>query len=869
MTDLQLHQFPFGNQLDHLGGKAANLARLQTLGFQAPPFVVISHDFLQKLLPAHNDPHSALAFIKSFQFPENWKDTILEAFGPEPAAYFAVRSSGLAEDGTENSFAGQFKSELYVTPSGLLEAVRTVWLSAFEERVLSYAKEKQLTWRGEISIIIQEMIPAETAGVGFGLHPTEGWRDAVVISAVYGLGEGLVSGALDADTYVVRHGQIDKNIATKDEGFFYNPSAGKVTTKAISSDQQNIAALEDAQILELAQTIQQLNQALGRPQDIEFAYAQHQGRRQLFLLQTRPVTGLERLPDRSAHRIVWDNSNIIESYPGVTTPLTFSFIIKMYEAVYRQMGDIMGVPEQVLDKNREVFANMLGLLRGRVYYNLEGWYRALAMLPGYKVNARYMETMMGVKERFDVPEETTSAWQAWSRLIWSVLKMLGLLFRLSSDRKQFKQTLDAIIAEYRVLDFDNMPPDAAMRRYLHFEQFLLKKWKAPLVNDFFAMIYFGILKKTCTGIAPDNPSLHNDLLAGSHDIISTEPFRRILAIATSIHQHPETKVFFLQNTAEHVWQNLGRFPDIHRLVIQYLDDFGERTVGELKLETITYTQHPASFIAILQSYAKQPLPSRASFDETAVRREAESKVRQAYRLKPLKKWFFFGLLKRTRSLVSSRENLRYERTRGFGVVRRIFCGIGKQFAAEGILAAPRDIFYLTKEEIFDFIKGTAVQINLRELVSQRKAEYAVFEQEQPLPERITTFGTVYHGNDFRQVVQAPASDGPEDANLLKGLGCSAGIVRARVRVVRNPDELSSLEGDILVTSSTDPGWVALFPSASAILVERGSLLSHSAIVSRELGIPCVVGISGLLNRVKTGDLVEMNGTSGEVRVLDT
>ena len=235
----------------------------------------------------------------------------------------------------------------------------------------------------------------------------------------------------------------------------------------------------------------------------------------------------------------------------------------------------------------------------------------------------------------------------------------------------------------------------------------------------------------------------------------------------------------------------------------------------------------------------------------------------------MKKWFFFGLLKKTRSLVSSRENLRYERTRGFAVVRRIFCGIGKQFAAEGILAEPRDVFYLTKEEVFDFIKGTSVQINLRALVAQRKAEYAVFEQEQPLPERITTFGTVYHGNDFRQVVQAAPIDGaPEDANLLKGLGCSAGIVRARVRVVRNPDELSSLEGDILVTSSTDPGWVALFPSASAILVERGSLLSHSAIVSRELGIPCVVGISGLLNRLKTGDLVEMNGTSGEVRVLD-
>jgi pyruvate,water dikinase len=868
MQKIEVLAHPTLLDLPRLGGKAANLWHLQQLGCRVPPFVVIPHDSLSALLPQNVDFEGIKNFIAQFQFSENLVSEILAHFPPNTSKlqtpnfqFFAVRSSGLAEDGTENSFAGQFETLLYVPSEGLAEAIRRVWSSAFGARVEAYSRERGVAWSGEISVIVQAMVPAEVAGVGFGVHPTEGWRDAVVLSAVYGLGEGLVSGELNADTFVVRGGSIEKTIVEKANGLFYSVENQKVVLQKIEKTLQGAPTLSDAQTLETVALLRHLSRELGRPQDIEFAYAEGQ----LYLLQTRPVTHLSRLPDRSAHRIVWDNSNIIESYPGVTTPLTFSFIIRMYEAVYRQMADIMGVPATVVERNQSVFANMLGLLRGRVYYNLESWYRALAMLPGYRVNARFMETMMGVKERFDLREgeSSVSPLRAWARLLWSVFRMLGLLLGLPAERRRFKQVLDSIIADYQQLDFDTMCPDEAMRRYFFFENFLLKKWKAPLVNDFFAMIYFGALKKQCAKISPQNPSLHNDLLAGSHDIVSTEPVRRILAIAAALHADPAARAFFVENDARHVWKNLGQFPQIQGLVQDYLRAFGERTVGELKLETITYNQNPAAFVAILQSYAQQPLPARAAHDEAAIRRRAEAEVGAALRFSPLKKWLFGWLLRRTRTLVSSRENLRYERTRGFGVVRRIFVGIGRQFAAEGILDDARDIFYLSKEEIFNFIQGTAISQHLRETVRLRKAEFEAYTTEPPLPERITTFGTVYHANDLRAAslqMAAPASEGA----VLYGLGCSAGIVRGRVRVLSRPDELRSLEGDILVTASTDPGWVALFPSAAAILVERGSLLSHSAIVSRELGIPCVVGISGLLARLKTGDVVEMNGTTGEV-----
>ncbi|MBL7825136.1 MAG: hypothetical protein JNJ57_00790 [Saprospiraceae bacterium] len=862
MKTIEILKPPFLLDRKRLGGKGANLASLLDLGFDVPPFVVIPADCLSEIMPQKHEIETTISFIRAYKFPAEMLDAVEAAFDHARTKLFAVRSSGLAEDGAKHSFAGQFKTELFVEFDQIAEAVRSVWLSAFESRVLHYASERRLAWAGEISIIIQEMVDAKIAGVGFGVHPTEGWRDASVISAVYGLGEGLVSGELDADTFTVRDGKIDRQIVDKTKGMFFDRHQKKLSLQPVPAGLVSKPSLTDEQVFELNALIQKLNRRLGCPQDIEFAFSDAQ---KLYLLQTRPVTGLELLPDRSAHRIVWDNSNIIESYPGVTTPLTFSFIIKMYEAVYRQMAEIMGVPEKVRESEREVFANMLGLLRGRVYYNLEGWYRALAMLPGYQVNARFMETMMGVKERFDIPAQKSGGFQSWARLIWSVFKMLGLLFGLNRSRSQFKKVLDGIIAEYKKLDFDRMRPEESMRRYLYFEQFLLKKWKAPLVNDFFAMIYFGLLKKSAAKIDPNHIGLHNDLLAGSHDIISTEPFRRIMAISKVIHSNSEARTFFLENQANTIWQEISRFPEIEQRVHAYLDDFGERTVGELKLETITYAQQPSNFISILQSYARQPLPERQPYDETEVRSRAEAAVNHYYRFSPFRKWFFYGLLKKTRKLVSSRENLRYERTRGFGVVRRIFSGIGRQFASEGMIESQRDIFFLTKEEIFDFIKGTSVHSDIRSLIKDRKNTYLNYENEPPLPERITTFGTVYHANRFDAVTVTKSTD---SSSVLKGLGCSAGVVRGRVRVVRTPDELESLQGDILVTSSTDPGWVTLFPSAGAILVERGSLLSHSAIVSRELGIPCVVGITGLLSMVKTGDLVEMNGTTGEILILN-
>lgn len=841
------------------GGKADKLFLLKKLGFRVPAFVVIPAEVYLEATGDSSDRNKAIA---DYIFPESFLESIASCL-PD-VRYFAVRSSSLDEDGNAHSFAGQFETFLYVPKERLIENIKQVWCSAHSERVSAYRESHAIEASQGIAVIVQEMIDADVAGVGFGINPVTGNRKEKVISAVYGLGEGLVSGELNADTFTIGERDVRKTIVRKTQQIKQNLETGGTSQTEVLPELQEKSCLSDTQLQQLNAALDILFLNQHRYQDIEFAFNGDE----LYLLQTRPVTTAQQLADSSGQHIIWDNSNIIESYPGVTTPLTFSFITKVYEAVYRQFAQLMGVSENDVEENSGTFANMLGLINGRVYYNLLSWYQALAMLPGYSINAAFMEKMMGVKERFelkDLPKRSKLSERL--RVLNMVRILLKNLRSLPKMREDFVRDFNATMKTYSAIDFNTKNAGELMNLYLSFEKTLLKKWKAPLVNDFFAMIYFGVLQKLVLNYKIDeHGTLHNDLMCGAKDIISTEPIRRCLAIAGSIQKDETAKQRFLTGTEEelHHWHlNKQLPPEISTQIDDYLTLFGNRCVGELKLETITYTQDPAAFFRILKSYVMQGVTAESTRNtvEQDLRQAAETNVKRALKNKPFKNMIFQYVLKRARVLVSSRENLRYERTRAFGVVRELFCSIGHRFYAEGLIHDPRDIFFLTKEEIFDYIKGTSVNNDLKALVAMRKQQFSAFET-QTTAERIDTRGTVYTGNDFFKQRHTDMLTGD-----LKGLGCCPGRVKAKVQVVRHPSEVKHLNGDILVTSSTDPGWVTLFPTASGILVERGSLLSHSAIVSREMGKPCIVGITGLLDRLKTGDEVEMDGATGEIRII--
>jgi pyruvate,water dikinase len=293
----------------------------------------------------------------------------------------------------------------------------------------------------------------------------------------------------------------------------------------------------------------------------------------------------------------------------------------------------------------------------------------------------------------------------------------------------------------------------------------------------------------------------------------------------------------------------------------------------LKLESPTLHDDPLPLLRAIGQLAEHQALSvsrmtakpvtRESDHVGGVRTQAEQRVRDAMANFPLRRRIFWWVLRQARKRVRDRENLRFARTQVFGRARHIFVELGRRFYSAGALADARDVFYLNVDEILGFVEGTATSITLHELAALRKAEFARYQALPALAERFVTYGAVYEGNTFQGVspVQAQFSDGDE----RQGIGCCAGAVRGRVRVVTDPLSVVLAPGDILVAERTDPSWILVMPAAAGLLVARGSLLSHTAIVARELGIPAIVGLAGVTQWLQDEDEVEFDGATGVVR----
>jgi pyruvate,water dikinase len=847
-----------------IGGKGYNLMRMDGMKMPVPKWEVVPQKVIASILDQKElSNEKALQLIDDYQFEASFTAEIKEAFGNTSDKLFAVRSSALQEDGVSASFAGQFATFLYVKAADIPAKIKAIWKSTLNDHVVTYYKENKLTHSFAIAVLVQEMIDPEVSGVAFGINPTSGNPEEHVICSVYGVGEGLVSGELDADTFIIEHKKIkSQEIANKVKQLGKNEKGGTIQAD-VPIPQQLVPSLSPEQLTLISEKLSQLGNEYQHPQDIEFAFANDQ----FYLLQTRPVTSTY----PRGEKIIWDNSNIVESYPGVTTPLTFSYLLGGYKNVYLQLAQIMGAAEKTLQENTFVFSNMLGLINGRVYYNLLSWYKVLALFPGYSINARFMENMMGVKERFELPpNKNTNKLTAWLRVLVMLVQIAKNLFTIKKQTKTFLEKINEIIQDFKKTDLSKMSAYELMELHRSIDKALLMNWKAPLVNDSFAMVWFGKLQKIIEkNKLGENPNLHNDLMCGNSDIISVEPVHRSLKIATIVAHDEKLKHLFITEDASTIWkafQEEGFHPELFQEVENYIEDFGDRCVGELKLETISYAQDPTLLIHMFKNLVVQGITvdSMKASVEMKIREEAEEEVKKSLKGKPFLAMKFNKTLKKARYFVSNRENLRYDRTRVFGMTRTLFMAIGNNFKKAGLLNDERDIFYLTMPEIFAFIEGTSICNKLKELTELRKVEYTAYS-EMPTPtERIVTYGNVNEGNDFYQPFNEEVAAGD-----LKGIGCCPGIVKSRVQVIHHPSEVENLNGDILVTTSTDPGWVTLFPSASAIIVERGSLLSHSAIVSREMGIPCIVSVGGVLKRLKTGDVVEMDGRKGSIKIMST
>jgi len=810
--------------------------------------------------------------------PSELEDKISEALLTLPKGvddFYAVRSSVVGEDAAAASFAGQMDSELFQKGlNAIIHSVKSVFASAFTERALIYRLHHNIDYRNiRAAVIVQRMIFGSVSGVMFTSQPITGRRDQGLISACYGAGEGIVSGLCSTDEYTVSLDakDIESVINEKDVQLIFDEKKGLGTIEAEVDDTlKNVACLTNEQVKQLIRTGKSIAEARLFPQDIEWTIEDGS----VYILQTRPVTSMPSPTQAKGDRIVWDNSNIQESYCGVTTPLTFSFANRAYKTVYEQTMRLMGISEKEIGANQDMLRNMLGLINGRVYYNINNWYRGLLFLPSFGTNKEAMERMMGLQDPVDMIQDSQLTFAQkllkLPTMLRALIALLSRFVRMGSLVEEFKSMFQR---EYQAIPRDQlhtleMAELMALTKQL--DANLLDRWTTPIVNDFYVMIYNGKVNGWLTKAGIENPELvQNNLLSGEDGIESTEPTKMLLRMCGYIRQHEHLKALVESTENPFLLDAIQvQSPEFYIQCQEYIELYGDRTIGELKLESISLRKDPTFMFAVLENFLSRDdlTESTLANNEASFRLEAEKlvfgEIDTQFGQKKL--LTFKKHLKKLREAIKHRENMRLARTRMFGLYRDIYIEIGQQLQMDKQLDEARDILYLTVEELDAYMEGRSVS-SLNSQAKLRKEEFASFEDKE-LPHHFSTWGPVYHHNAYEYKGVNEELD--EESSELSGIGCYPGIVEQPVRLIFSPDDELSLEGQILCTVRTDPGWAPLFPTAAGLLVERGSTLSHSAVVARELGIPAIVNIPGITKIIKNGERVKMDGAKGTINRLD-
>ncbi|MFT6603627.1 MAG: pyruvate,water dikinase, partial [Bacteriovoracaceae bacterium] len=496
------------------GGKGFNLYVMTKAGLNVPKWVVLGSDTFdnfkrlsrieeefkaieQSQKPPKEKASAIEDLILKTPLPKEVKDFISKAFSDLSRNLISVRSSALDEDGSSHSFAGQLSSYLYVqSEENVLESVKKCWASAYSERGLVYRIENKLSANDiKVAVVLQEMICPEKSGVLFTCDPINEDPEHLLINSVYGVGEGLVSGLFDADNYKINKESkkvVEQEITDKPKMLVQDIEKQEPKEVDVEPALVNTSSLSESELKDLADLSETIEDLYRFPQDVEWAIADGE----LYLLQSRPVT--TEVKSGKGRLFVWDNSNIVESYGGITMPLTFGFAHYVYHQVYVQFCEILLVPAKQIRQMDHFLKDMLGLFYGRVYYNLLNWYKLTSILPGYKYNRGFMETMMGTDEALQdeiaervKPPSFHHTFGATLRRFIVGFKFLYFHYRIQSVVDDFLSYFYKKYNEFRKLNFDHMPADEIYEHYQEMEKQMLWKWHAPIINDFLTMVHYG------------------------------------------------------------------------------------------------------------------------------------------------------------------------------------------------------------------------------------------------------------------------------------------------------------------------------------------------------------------------------------------
>jgi rifampicin phosphotransferase len=883
---------PFGDidrtMLPVIGGKAANLGELTRAGLPVPPGFCVStaaYDFvteganldpiLDDLAETRPDDTARLAELATAaraallraRVPSRVAEAITQAYqelGNGAYVPVAVRSSATAEDLLHASFAGQQETYLNVVGAdSVLDAVRRCWASLWTDRAVSYRASNEIDHRSvRLAVAVQRMVDATLAGILFTANPLTGRRRQAVIDASLGLGEAVVSGAVNPDHFVVNTatGTIverrlgDKRVAVR-------AAAGSGTERVELAASEDEASLSDGQIRALAALGARVEAHYEAPQDTEWAIDADGG---IWLLQARPITTLFPLP--AAAPATDDNLRVYFSgsvAQGVYRPLT-PMGLQAFRLVASAVVTLAGRPPHDPDAGPAFFTEAGGRLFFDITSALRSTFgRRVLDLAMRNMEARTAPILQHLTADPRLSPVHTPAWRVL-RAVLPVLirgrsppRIVQAFVRPEVARARARR----VAAEFRTAGEVSQSASAA-ERLDAVERVLLggPPGILPGVPPAFGtgLIASALAGKLLGDLATDDER-RVALRAIPHNP-TTEMDLALWALAQGVRGDPVATRAVRETPPEELAREYrgATLPlKLQAGLADFLRAYGHRAVAEIDLGLPRWSEDPTYIIGVLANYLRLDNPELApDVQFRKAEQEAEEMMvdlaRRATRKGRLRGALIGFFLRRARDLSGMREMPKFCIILLFARARELLWPVGEELAKTGRLESADDIFFVTLPEARAALAGE----DLRPLVRGRRAAYDQEMRRRRVPRILLSDGT-------EPEVEAPDASGAADGILL-GTAASGGVVTAKARVILDPADARLEPGEILVAPSTDPGWTPLFLTAGGLVMEMGGAMSHGAVVAREYGIPAVVGVPDATERIATGERITVDGSAGTV-----
>jgi phosphohistidine swiveling domain-containing protein len=807
------------------GAKAFNCARLKQAGFRVPDGLVLLSTATE------NDWRTVSRHPWFDELPED--------------ARFAVRSSGIGEDGAGHSFAGIHETLLDVARQDLEQALAKCLASAHSAQALEYRRAQGLsTGAIRMAVLIQEMVRPIASGVAFTINPVTGAGDEVVINAAWGLGEALVSGQIDPDELVI--GKHDGNLRWS-----------RIGDKG-QRERSGESSLPPDRARDLTAILHRIERFYGAPQDVEWCYGsaavahgtQVEGDA-FWIVQSRPITtaGAPRRDETE-----WTRANIGEVLPDLTSPQVLSVIEEMMNRAERKHIGGLLAPEDSVGPTVKAF-------HGRLYFNLSQL-RHICRMSGTAPAA--MLRSIGHPEAIEPSDEQPTSVPVrqrlalvpdFARLVWRHLRVTRVVAEHDRRTREYMQRLtvpdrrDLSDAEiWTVIERWFAEAPDYMQTVLLLSNVLFHE--APVqricerVGFSFARLVYPHLAIGARSVSAQQAF---DLTALAR-LARREP--KVILLLSSGNLHISHVRFALRGTAF-----LGEFE-------RFLAKYGHRGRYEYDWSLPRYGEDPSPLLLALRAHVAGEAGSDGSSTAARDAQAAEAWAEVHSCLSPWQRWTLAPQVRRALARIKQyyvwREHVRSDIARVLSALRAWHLVLAERFVERGWLRDRDDYFLIEFREIAAVMLGRLGPEKLRGIAAERAAIRArqagynmpLLMRASQLPDLMRTTGV------------AGGVDRDDD---LRGQPVSGGCVEAEVVVVRDPGDFSRMtRGAILVAPATDPSWTPLFTLASGVIVEVGGVLSHASTIAREYGLPAIANVTRATRRLRTGDRVRLDANRGVV-----